>query len=198
MGTSAAMEHLSSFAMLFFFLILSFSRAQDVPGLSHSIAIFLAGEPDELMDMPDSEEEGVKACSPWMDSYPVNNGLVFGGVGTSGGYALDDGTSEGPLLEVIACGGVTFNADGGQEIVSTCFGVNGFADDSWSERPPMLRPSVRAGAGKFGSYEEGEFWWVSGGTSEDGVTDLSSSQVNSLQDQDQDGVSSPGVRLLKN
>ena len=22
-------------------------------------------------------------------------------------------------------------------------GVNGFADDSWSERPPMLRPSVR-------------------------------------------------------
>ena len=56
-------------------------------------------------------------------------------------------------------------------------GVNGFADDSWFERPPMLRPSVRlktdwqtlnfgtqtfdlnfshlcrAGAGKFGSYE---------------------------------------------
>ena len=25
--------------------------------------------------------------------------------------------------------------------------------------------------------QEGEFWWVSGGTSEDGVTDLSSSQV---------------------
>ena len=44
--------------------------------------------------------------------------------------------------------------------------------------------------------QEGEFWWVSGGTSEDGVTDLSTSQVNLLQDQDQDGVS--GVRLLKN
>ena len=39
---------------------------------------------------------------------------------------------------------------------------------------------------------------MSGGTSEDGVTDLSSSQVNLLQDQDHDGVSSPGVRLLKN
>ena len=102
----------------------------------------------QLMDVPDSEEEGVTGCRPWMDSYPINNGLVFGGVGTSGGYALDDGTSEGlslsyssatttitvgdvtsqipstgPLLEVIACGGVTINADGSQEIVSTCFGI---------------------------------------------------------------------------
>ena len=49
----------------------------------------------QLMDLPDSEEEGVTSCKPWMDSYPINNGLVFGGVGTSGGYALDDGTSEG-------------------------------------------------------------------------------------------------------
>jgi len=171
------MRHLLSAIAATFFLIIQSSRAQDAPGLTHSIAIFLAGEPDELLDVPDSEGEGVKACSPWMDSYPVNNGLVFGGVGTSGGYALDDGTSEGPLLEVIACGGVTINADGSQNIVATCYGVNGFADDSWFERPPMLRASVRAGAGKFGSYEDGEFWWVSGGTSEDGVTDLSSSQV---------------------
>ena len=55
----------------------------------------------QLMDMPDSEEEGVTGCTPWMDSYPVNNGLVFGGVGTSGGYALDDGTSEGVSLSVL-------------------------------------------------------------------------------------------------
>ena len=55
----------------------------------------------QLMDMPDSEEEGVTGCTPWMDSYPVNNGLVFGGVGTSGGYALDDGTSEGLSLSVL-------------------------------------------------------------------------------------------------
>ena len=26
--------------------------------------------------------------------------------------------------------------------------------------------------------KDGEFWWVSGGTSQDGVTDLSTSQVN--------------------
>ena len=52
----------------------------------------------QLMDVPDSEEEGVTGCTPWMDSYPVNNGLVFGGVGTSGGYALDDGSSEGLSL----------------------------------------------------------------------------------------------------
>ena len=52
----------------------------------------------QLMDLPDSEEEGVTGCKPWMDSYPINNGLVFGGVGTSGGYALDDGTSEGLTL----------------------------------------------------------------------------------------------------
>ena len=55
----------------------------------------------QLMDVPDSEEEGVTGCTPWMDSYPVNNGLVFGGVGTSGGYALDDGTSEGLSLSVL-------------------------------------------------------------------------------------------------
>ena len=52
----------------------------------------------QLMDVPDSEEEGVTGCRPWMDSYPINNGLVFGGVGTSGGYALDDGISEGLTL----------------------------------------------------------------------------------------------------
>ena len=52
----------------------------------------------QLMDLPDSEEEGVTGCKPWMDSYPINNGLVFGGVGTSGGYALDDGISEGLTL----------------------------------------------------------------------------------------------------
>jgi len=176
------MNHLSPIVALFF-LILSSSRAQDVAGLTQSIAIFLAGEPDELLDIPASEEEGVTACNPWFGSYPVNNGLVFGGVGTTGGYAMPmyDGTSKGemprtgPLLEVIACGGVTFNADGSQEIVANCFGLDG--PPEWSERPPMLRPSVRPGAAKFGSYEDGEFWWVSGGASVDGVTALSSSQV---------------------
>lgn len=158
-------------------LILSFSRAQDGPGLTHSIAIFLAAEPDELIDVPDSEEDGVTACKPWLDAYPVNGGAVFGGVGTSGGYAFEGGDFEGPQLEVIACGGVTINADGSFDIVASCYGVDGSANDTWSERPPLLRPAVRAGNAKFGSYEDGEFWWVSGGTSQDGVTDLSTSQV---------------------
>jgi len=165
------MDHLPPITALFL-LILSFSRAQDAEGLT--IAIFLAGEPDELMNIPDSEEEGVTVCTPFMDPYPINNGLVYGGAGTSAGFAEID-PSEGPLLEMIACGGVTFNADGSQEIVASCYGTNGAPE--WSGRPPMLRPSVRAGAGKFGNYEDGEFWWVSGGTSEDGVTDLSTSQV---------------------
>merc|ERR1712012_621890 len=158
-------------------IILSFSRAQDGPGLTHSIAIFLAAEPDELIDVPDSEEDGVTACKPWLDAYPVNGGAVFGGVGTSGGYAFEGGEFEGPQLEVIAWGGVTINADGSFDIVASCYGVDGSANDTWSERPPLLRPAVRAGNAKFGSYEDGEFWWVSGGTSQDGVTDLSTSQV---------------------
>ena len=31
---------------------------------------------------------------------------------------------QGPLLEMIACGGVTFNADGSQEIVASCYGIS--------------------------------------------------------------------------
>ena len=49
------------------------------------------------MYIPDSEEEGISACSPWMSSYPINNGLVYGGVGTSAGFAEVD-PSEGFCL----------------------------------------------------------------------------------------------------
>jgi len=154
-------------SLFFLFVAICYTVRSQSPG-TQSVMVLLGDTKMEWLNLPETEGDSIVHCPLEIDPYPVGGGLVFGAVGSAAGW--DANSDSGPShLQVVACGGIAYP---GQTVTDKCYGWN----ETWVEQPSLLWPTFRAGAAKFGSYEEGEFLWVSGGTAQD-MSSLATSQV---------------------
>lgn len=115
----------------------------------------------EPVDLPDTEDDTISECQPTepIPEYPIAAGKLFAPAST-----FINGM-------VMVCGGFD-----GVNNYGDCFGISPELGD-WTPLPPMMQSVFRAGFSKFGNpEEEGEFFWVAGGTS-NGIDVVSTSQI---------------------
>jgi len=125
-------------------------------------SVLLIGLNDfEAVDVPDTEDDQITKCenSGLVPEYPID-GTIF-----EAASAFINGM-------VMVCGGFD-----GQAVHAECFALRPEPGDVWEPLKEMMYPVFRGGFSKFGNpEEEGEFFWVGGGSS-DAVSAVSSSQI---------------------
>eukprot|EP00091_Calanus_sinicus_P016649 TRINITY_DN3611_c0_g1_i6.p1 TRINITY_DN3611_c0_g1~~TRINITY_DN3611_c0_g1_i6.p1 ORF type:complete len:249 (-),score=97.22 TRINITY_DN3611_c0_g1_i6:16-654(-) len=137
--------------------LLAFSTAH----LDSTSVLLIGLNQFEPLDLPDTEDDIISECQPTepIPEYPIAEGKLFGPAST-----FINGM-------VMVCGGFD-----GVDNYGDCFGISPELGE-WRRLAPMMKSVFRAGFAKFGNpEEEGEFFWVAGGTS-NGVDAVSTSQI---------------------
>jgi len=137
--------------------LLAFSTAQ----LDSTSVLLIGLNQFEPVDLPDTEDDIISECQQTepIPEYPIAAGNLFAPAST-----FIDGM-------VMVCGGFD-----GVDNYGDCFGISPELGE-WIRLAPMMKSVFRAGFSKFGNAEEeGEFFWVAGGTT-NGVDVVSTSQI---------------------